>query len=372
MTRKVRELERQRDAGTVAVTSRVTLATWLNRWVARRETLGTVRPRTIKGYRDDQRHIDEVIGSVSLAKLAPEHVERLWAVMVAMDLSVAHCRRTLMACLNDATARGLLVRNPIKLADRPRPRPVAIDPYTVEEMCALLEAAVGQRNGTRWTIALALGMRQGEVLGLCWDDIDLQVGTVRVARQLQRLSWRHGCDDPSTCTYIGRSGTGQASKRGADCPNRWGGGLDVSEPKSEAGRRVLVLPPSVVMELKAHRRAQAAERLSSEVWTVGPRGGWVFANETGGALDPRADARAFKSLCVNAGVPTRRLHDLRHSAATMMLENELDLRTAGAVLGHSQVSHTARYSHVLADRKLVAADRIEKALFSRKSTARGN
>lgn len=68
----------------------------------------------------------------------------------------------------------------------------------------------------------------------------------------------------------------------------------------------------------------------------------------------------------------RRLHDLRHSAATMMLENELDLRTAGAVLGHSQVSHTARYRHVLADRKLVAADRIEKALFSRKSAARGN
>ena len=150
------------------------------------------------------------------------------------------------------------------------------------------------------------------------------------------------------------------SKRGADCPKRWGGGLHLGEPKSDAGRRVLTLPPSVLTELKAHRRAQVAERLASEVWEPGPRGGWVFANPTGGPLDPRADARAFKLLCVKADVPARRLHDLRHSAATMMLENELDLRTAGAVLGHSQVSQTARYSHVLADRKAVAAERIER------------
>jgi hypothetical protein len=101
VTRKVRDLERQRDVGAVGVTSRVTLAAWLDRWISRREALGTVRPRTIKGYRDDERHIVEAIGSTALAKLAPEHVERLWAVMVAKSLSVAHCRRTLMACLNE-------------------------------------------------------------------------------------------------------------------------------------------------------------------------------------------------------------------------------------------------------------------------------
>jgi integrase len=369
VTRKVSDLDRQRDVGAVGVTSRVTLAAWLDRWISRREALGTVRPRTIKGYRDDERHIVEAIGSTALAKLAPEHVERLWAVMVAKSLSVAHCRRTLMACLNDAVARGLLVRNPVKLADMPRSRPAQIEPYTVQEMCTLLQASAGQRNGARWTIALALGMRQGEVLGLCWDDLDFESGTVRVARQLQRLSWRHGCEQRSACTYIDRFGVLRPSKRGADCPKRWGGGLHLGEPKSDAGRRVLTLPPSVLTELKAHRRAQVAERLASEVWEPGPRGGWVFANPTGGPLDPRADARAFKLLCVKADVPARRLHDLRHSAATMMLENELDLRTAGAVLGHSQVSQTARYSHVLADRKAVAAERIEQALFGTRATA---
>ncbi len=171
------------------------------------------------------------------------------------------------------------------------------------------------------------------------------------------------------CTYIDRFGVPRPSKRGANCPKRGGGGLHVGEPKSHAGRRVLTLPPSVLTELKVHRRAQVAERLASEVRDLGPRGGWVFANPTGGPLDPRGDARAFKLLCAKADAPARRLHDLSHSAATMMLENELDLRTAGAVLGHSQVSQTARYSHVLADRKAVVAERIEHAPFGTRATA---
>jgi integrase len=125
----------------------------------------------------------------------------------------------------------------------------------------------------------------------------------------------------------------------------------------------LTLPPTVTKDLRAHRAAQAAERLAAgEVCTLGPDGGWVFATALGGPTDPRADARDFKELCKAAKVPARRLHDLRHSAATMMLANDLDLRTAGQVLGHSQVALTARYSHVLADRKSVAAARIEDAI----------
>lgn len=89
----------------------------------------------------------------------------------------------------------------------------------------------------------------------------------------------------------------------------------------------------------------------------------MFANEVGGPTDPRADARDFKDRCKAARVPPKRLHDLRHTAATMMLDSDLDLRTAGQVLGHSQVAQTARYSHVLADRKSVAAARIEASMF---------
>lgn len=231
-------------------------------------------------------------------------------------------------------------------------------------MAALLGAAQGSRNAARWTLALALGLRQGEVLGLCWDDLDLPAeagsdGTLTVRRQLQRVSWQHGCQDKEKCV----TRVGSPTKRGADCPQRWGGGLKVSEPKSTAGRRTLTVPATVTGELRGHATAQKLERLASEIWESGPNGGWVFASEAGGPTDPRADAREFKALCAKAKVPPKRVHDLRHSAATMMLASDLDLRTAGQVLGHSQVALTARYSHVLADRRSVAAARIEQTLF---------
>jgi integrase len=160
-----------------------------------------------------------------------------------------------------------------------------------------------------------LGLRQGEVLGLQWADLDLTgEGTVTVRRQLQRLGWQHACETPSDCRTV----SGTKAKRGADCPQRTGGGLVVRPVKSTAGRRALTLPASLTAELRAHRRTQVAERLSSEIWEEGPGGGWLFADEAGGPLDPRADLRAFKELCTEAGLPSRRLHDLRHSAATMM------------------------------------------------------
>jgi integrase len=186
-------------------------------------------------------------------------------------------------------------------------------------------------------------------------------GSSRLRRstdELQRLSWQHGCADPSAC----RNAAGLPARRGTDCPKPWEGGLEISEPKSTAGRRTLTLPPTLTAELRTYRRAQLAEQLASEVWKIGPHGGWVFANPRGGPLDPRADAPDFKHLCEHAGVPPKRLHDLRHSAATMMLAGDLDLRTAGAVPGHSQIALTARYSHIPADRRSVAASRIERTL----------
>jgi len=163
-----------------------------------------------------------------------------------------------------------------------------------------------------------------------------------------------------------RRATSQQAWRGLS--EALGRGLHLGEPKSDAGRRVLTLPPSVLTELKAHRRAQVAERLASEVWEPGPRG--VGSSQTRPAARLTLGPMPEPSSCF-ALRPTSRTKAPRpeHSAATMMLENELDLRTAGAVLGHSQVSQTARYSHVLADRKAVAAERIEQALFGTRATA---
>jgi integrase len=364
VTAKVKKLEKDRDAGAVTSTGRTTLVAYLGEWIARKERLRAVRPNTIDGYRNDEAHVGVAIRKVRLDRLGLAHIEYLWSYLIHRDLTIGHCRRTLNAALNDAVRRGLIPRNPVKAADTPRDKATEMEPYTIEQMAALLGAARGTRNAARWTVAMALGLRQGEVLGLGWDDLALPTGdgaegTMVIRRQLQRVSWQHGCGEPDSC--VTQAGT--PATRGADCPQRWGGGLKTSEPKSEAGRRALTLPATVTAELRAHRAAQRAERLASEIWEAGPNGGWVFATEVGGPTDPRADGRDFKLLCAKAKVPPKRLHDLRHSSATMMLAEDLDLRTAGQVLGHSQLALTARYSHVLADRKSVAAARIDQALF---------
>jgi integrase len=364
VTAKVKRLEQDRDAGVVTSTARTTLATYLAEWILRKEKLRVVRPNTIDGYRVDEKHVAAAIGKVRLDRLTPGNVEHLWAHLLDRGLTVGHCRRTLNAALNDAVKRGFIARNPVKAAAVVGEPQDEIVPYTLDQMTALLHAAKGSRNAARWTLALALGLRQGEVLGAHWDDVALPAkggteGSMTIRRQLQRVTWQHGCPDPGSC--LNRAG--KPAKRGADCPQRWGGGLKVSEPKSHAGRRTLTLPVPVADELRAHRQSQRAERLASEIWEQGPDGGWVFANARGGPTDPRADDRDFKDLCREANVPPKRLHDLRHSAATMMLSADLDQKTTGQVLGHSRTAQTDRYLHVLEDRKSVAAARIADALF---------
>ncbi len=184
---------------------------------------------------------------------------------------------------------------------------------------ALLVAARRGRNAPRWTIAIALGLRQGEVLGLRWNDLVLSSdsavnGALAVRRQLQRAPWKHGCPDLGRCVT---RGAGTSARRAADCPQRWGSGLFVSEPKSAAGQRTLTLPASLTTELCMHRTAQREEQLASEIWEHGPDGGWVFPDVRGGPTSPQDDRRDFKKLCTAAGVPPKRLHDLRHSAATI-------------------------------------------------------
>ena len=156
--------------------------------------------------------------------------------------------RTLRTALNEAVRRGHLVRNPATLAKAPRLVELEVEPYTVDEVRLLLKAAMGGRNGARWAIALALGLRQGEALGLKWSDVDLDAGTLVVRRGRLRPRWRHGCD--GTC---GR-------KFGGHCPQRIAERAETAETKSKAGRRVVGLPPELIELLRTHRAEQDQER----------------------------------------------------------------------------------------------------------------
>jgi integrase len=303
---KIKRLESDRDGGYNAASPDLTLLEWLDDWINGQRT--SVRPKTLAGYKVDRSYVAAAgAGKIKLTKLTPEDVERLYASVLARPTrsagTVAHLRRTLSAALNTAVGRGRLARNPVKLARTPTHETEEVEPFTVAEAKRILAAAKHGRNGASWSMRLALGLRQGEVLGLQWSDIDLDNGTVRIRRQLQRLTWEHGCGAPTQCIH---PRTGKPN-RGADCPQRYGGGLVVAEPKSKAGRRIIALPGPLASDLREHGEAHAAERLAAgPLW----RGGsWVFASEVGGPTDPRQHHREWVTLLDRACVRAARMHD---------------------------------------------------------------
>jgi integrase len=241
-------------------------------------------------------------------------------------------------------------RNPAAIARPPRVDTAEIVPLTVEQARAVLQVCPTVTNGVRYALALALGLRQGEALGLSWSDLELDPvlgpATLSVRRGLQRQIWQHGCPPDDDCRH----------HRAGGCRQRHDGGLVLVEPKSPASRRTVILPAPLVAALRSHRLAQRAGRLASGLsWSDGDL---VFTTTTGRPIDPRADLTGWKDLLVLAGVPPVRLHDARHTAATLLLAQGTDQRTVMAILGWSHSNMAEHYQHVLAELRAVAAENL--------------
>lgn len=272
---------------------RWTVAGWLTHWVEDIAAPPHVAENTHLGYQVDvDRHLIPGLGAHRLEKLAPEHVERLYAKLQSDGLStggVHHIHRTLRAELNEAVRRSHLTRNPVLLAKAPKLDADEVEPYDVREIQRLFEAAARRRNGARWALALALGLRQGEALGLTWDDVEL-------------------------------------------------------DKASKAGRRTIGLPPPLVALLRTHRAEQQQERAKArQLWHDE---GWVFASPTGQPINPRTDHKEWKRLLKEAGLREARLHDARHTAATVLLVLRQPTPTVMSLMGWSSESMAARYQHV--------------------------
>lgn len=328
----------------------VTLGAWLTTWLSERVVAGA-RPSTLSGYRTDLKHIS-ALSDVRLDKLTPERIGRLWGDLLASGLSggsVRHVRRTLSAALTVAVDRGRLIRNPARLAPCPPDTTPDVQPLTDQEAQQLLNAAADVRGGVRWAIALALGLRQGEVLGLKWEDLDLEAATLRIRRSLDRVRYSHGCSVPKQC--------GRAAK----CPRRGTTG-GAAPLKTRGSARTLALPDVLVAMLRSHRATQNRERLlASDLWQDDD---WIFTNPVGRARTFRADWDQWRALLASAGITRRvRIHDLRHSAATFSLVAGTDSRVVQALFGWTSPALVARYAHVVDDTRRQAADRIGAMLW---------
>ncbi|MFE9855239.1 tyrosine-type recombinase/integrase [Streptomyces sp. NPDC005780] len=308
VTKAVRELERQRDKGAVRKAGQSwTLATWLTHWV---ENIAApnVSENTIDGYRVAvNHHLVPGLGAHRLEKLEPEHLERFYRKMqeTGSAAGTAHqVHRTHRAALNEAVRRGHAVRNPATIAKAPRLEEDEVEPYSVEDVQRLLAEAGKRRNEARWVIALALGLRQGEVLGMQWTDIDFELGVIRVRRGRLRPRYEHGCGN-------------RCGRKPGYCPQKINVRRETKSVKSRAGQRPIGVPDELMALLRRHKEQQGREcALARDLWT---EKGYVFTSPVGEPLNPNTDFHRWKDLLKAAGVRDGRLHDARHTAATVLL-----------------------------------------------------
>ena len=268
------------------------------------------------------------LGRIRLPKLDPEAVQSYVNRKQAGGLSpytVRNHHAVLRRALAQAEKWGLVARNVARLVSPPRIPREEVQPLTPEQARSFLRAVTGHRLKPLYQTAMTLGLRQGEVLGMTWSALDLEEGSVRVERTLQRYDREY----------------------------------HLSEVKTVRSRRTLGLPMQLVEAMSAHRRQQLAERLRAGPSWTGNDWDLVFTTKAGAPLYGPDVTRAFQASVAAAGLPKQRFHDLRHCAASLMLSEGVPLRVAQEVLGHSTIAITADiYSHVLPAATRDATERV--------------
>lgn len=352
------------DNGAHPVASRVTVAAYLEQWLA-----GSVavrcRPSTVSSYAEtvkryiaprakaaDGRPGDYLgrpsLGRIALAKLSPDDVSRMLAALTARgDLSpttVRYAYAVLRIALGRALKQGKVVRNVATLVDAPAKVRRELRPLTAEQARGLIAGTAGDptaeppvprdRQHALYALAVATGMRQGELLALRWEDVDLEAGAVAVRHTLQRRT------------------------------------KDLAEPKTDRARRVLVLGSGAVAGLREHRRLQREEWMAAaRPWTEQTH---LFTTSVGTPLDSRNVTQDFQKALERLGLPRQRFHDLRHAYATLMLEDGEELAVVSRALGHADLSTTADvYAHLTPAMRARAAARMDRILAPRSAASAG-
>lgn len=294
----------------------------------------SVRYLTAKGYESKLRiHILPALGAIPLTKLTPQRLEAFFNAKLADGLSprtIQHLRAILRAALNDALKWNLVRRNAAALVDGPRVPHTEIQPFSPEEARALLNAVQDHRLGALFSVAMAVGLRQGEALGLRWQDIDFEAGTLSVHFALQRV----------------------------------GKEFKLVEPKTRKSRRTIALPTTAQTSLRLHRTRQLEERLAAgSLWEESDL---VFTTQTGRPIQGQNATRSFQQLLATVGLRRQRFHDLRHACASLLLAQGVHPRVVMETLGHSQIGLTMNtYSHVIPALQREAAEKMDSLLSAR-------
>ena len=379
----LRDALRAAQQGTLAGDERQTIPEFLTRWL-QDVVRPRVRPRTFVGYEAAiEHHISPHLGRVRLAKLTPQHLQAWMATLETKGVSAGrrrYARVVLRTALNTAIRWRLITMNAATLIDAPRTTSREIRPLNPDEARALLDACREHPLDAFVTVALGCGLRLGEALGLQWADVDLDAGTLQVRRAVQRFGGDAAARRPLLVERKRLRAALKATLRTPDASDtrarlaeelqtvrgafaKVKTSVQITELKSVRSRRTIALPTVAITALRSHRTRQLEARLAAgRHWQDR---GFVLTSTVGTPLEPRNVTRQFKALLTAAKLPDMRLHDLRHSCATLLLAQGVNPRVVMETLGHSQVSLTLNtYSHVLPALQRDAAARMN-AVFER-------
>lgn len=358
---KLRKVTRELAKTGDLPTSSPTVAQWVATWLKAKKK--TLKPGSWVDYERKMRlYVVPAIGKIRLERLTADHIQRVHDYITeSKGLSsttalVTH--RILAKCLTDAARRGRVAQNVATQLDAPRKAISKRGALTAEDAATLLRASAGDPvAAVHWSLALLAGLRPGERLGLTRGQVDLDTGIITVSWQLQRLRWEHGCTEQPGPVQRDRVGAAVSSakgkawpcgkKLGGHCPNRWvdipadqeatriDGGLWLTRPKSKAGWREVPMAPMLHAVMRRHLETAAPGMH-----------GLILHRGDSRPIDPSDDGKAWHRWLDIAGLAQVEPYTARHTCATLLHKLGVSDLVRQAILGHSDATVTAGYTHV--------------------------
>ena len=322
--------------GTLITATKQTLAHFLTDWLENTQK-DSLRSRSYERYEELIRlHIVPVLGRHELKKLTAQQVQAFYKKKLDEGFSattVVYLHNVLHKALDTAVKWELVAKNVCDLVTPPRQKPFEAQALMLEQVQKLLAVTQGHHMEALFKLALATGMRRGELMGLKWQDIDFNKGVLQVRRILSRIPTK--------------------------LPGK---GYEEAEPKTQKSKRSIIIAPIALEALKQHRLRQLEAKLKAgSLWQEHD---YVFCTSVGTHLNPSKDILdQLKLLLKKAGLPDIRFHDLRHSTATLLLSVGVHPKVVQEILGHSQISMTLDvYSHVFPSMQQEAIGKLDRVL----------
>lgn len=342
---KIARILKEVGSGTYIEPTQTTFGEWLDKWLAGYKK-GQLKPGTYESYEIIiNTHIKPALGKIPMAKLQAHNLQEFYNKKLQdgrkdgngglSTRMVRYFHAIIRQSLQQSVKEGLLLRNVADATNPPTVKNKQMRPLSEDELLTFFHATKEDRLFAAYVLAATTGLRRGELLGLCWDCVDLENGIITVKRQLLNLKSGPVLDETT---------------------------------KSKSGKRSIILTDDAVRELKAYRKKQLQEKLL--MGGAYQDNGLVFCKEDGSFLRPEEFTKRFQRHLLKAGLPKVRLHDLRHTHASLLLARGVHPKVVQERLGHSSITMTLDlYSHLTPGLQEAAAATLNGLLGEEKSLA---